>query len=205
MPQTQKKSTPATQAQKHETQNNEPSKTLFLDRDGVVNVDHGYVSQPKAFEFIDGVFTACKQFQDAGYKIVIITNQSGIGRGYYSEQDFHALTDWMVAEFKKNDVDILAVYYCPHHPVKANAPYLQECDCRKPQPGMLLQAINQHNLSPNNSIMIGDKAPDMQAAIAAGIKHKYLVNSGQSFSSDVEELADAVFADLPAAANAILL
>jgi len=192
------------QAEKHKVKNDEPGKTLFLDRDGVVNVDHGYVSQPKDFEFIDGVFSACKQFQDAGYKIVIITNQSGIGRGYYSEQDFAELTTWMVEQFKKYGVDILAVYYCPHHPVKANAPYLQECDCRKPQPGMLLQAINEHKLSPNSSIMIGDKASDMQAASAAGIQHKYLVSSGQSFSSETEKLADKVFADLPAAASALL-
>lgn len=180
------------------------NKTLFLDRDGVVNVDHGYVSKPKDFEFIDGVFSACKQFQDAGFQIVIVTNQSGIGRGYYSEQDFHALTKWMVAEFKNNGVDILAVYYCPHHPVKANAPYLKQCDCRKPKPGMLLKAINEHSLNPDLSIMIGDKASDMQAAIGAGVKHKYLVNSGQAFSSETEQLADKVFQDLPAAAKSIL-
>jgi D-glycero-D-manno-heptose 1,7-bisphosphate phosphatase len=176
------------------------NKTLFLDRDGVVNVDHGYVSQPKDFEFISGVFSACKQFQDAGYQIVIVTNQSGIGRGYYSEQDFAELTTWMVEQFKNNGVDILAVYYCPHHPVKANAPYLKECDCRKPKPGMLLKAISEHSLNPDLSIMIGDKASDMQAAIAAGIKHKYLVNSGQSFPPEAEELADEIFQDLPAAA-----
>jgi D-glycero-D-manno-heptose 1,7-bisphosphate phosphatase len=181
------------------------SKTLFLDRDGVVNVDHGYVSQPKDFEFIDGVFSACKQFQDAGYKIVIITNQSGIGRGYYSEQDFAKLTDWMVEQFKNNAVDILAVYYCPHHPVKANAPYLIDCDCRKPQPGMLLQAINEHNLNPNTSIMIGDKASDMQAATAAGIQRKFLVSSGQLFNDEAKALADDVFTDLTDVASTILI
>ena len=98
-------------------------KTLFLDRDGVVNVDHGYIYQPEKFEFIDGVFDACRAFQQAGFEIVIITNQSGIGRGYYTEQDFHQLTDWMKSEFQRQGIEILDVYFCPHHPKHAQAPY----------------------------------------------------------------------------------
>jgi len=179
-------------------------KTLFLDRDGVVNVDHGYIYQPEKFEFIDGVFEACEAFQLAGYEIVIITNQSGIGRGYYTEQDFHHLTGWMKQEFLRRGIQILDVYFCPHHPKKAKAPYLKECDCRKPKPGMLLSAIERHGLDPERSIMVGDKPSDMQAAENAGIGHKYLVTSGQSLSSQDRLLADDVFTCLPDLANSLL-
>ena len=180
------------------------AKALFLDRDGVVNVDHGYVSQPQDFEFIPGVFSACQRFQQAGYKIVIVTNQSGIGRGYYSETDFNQLTKWMIQEFKSHHVDISAVYFCPHHPTNAAPEYLQECDCRKPKPGMLLQAISQLGIDPNSSIMIGDKSSDMLAATSAGVGCKYLVKSGQRFTEQVEQLADGVFDDLASAAKSLL-
>lgn len=175
-------------------------KTLFLDRDGVVNIDHGYLYKPEQFEFIDGVFEACKLFQQAGYNIVIITNQSGIGRGYYTEQDFHNLTSWMVAEFKKQGIQILDVFFCPHHPVKAQAPYLKDCNCRKPAPGMLLNAIDKHQLDPKSSIMVGDKGSDMKAAIHAGLGHKFLVTSGQTLSEQDVLLADHVYPSLPALA-----
>ncbi|WP_341205883.1 D-glycero-beta-D-manno-heptose 1,7-bisphosphate 7-phosphatase [uncultured Psychrosphaera sp.] len=184
--------------------NTEYKKALFLDRDGVVNVDHGYVSEPKDFEFIQGVFEACKQFQEAGYQIVIITNQSGIGRGYYTEQEFEELSAWMTEQFKFNGVDILAVYHCPHHPTKANPPYLLQCDCRKPNPGMLFQAMQEHRLDPEISIMIGDKKSDIEAAKNAGIKQRFLVNSGQSLTSDGMSLADGTYADLLSAANDLL-
>lgn len=179
-------------------------KALFLDRDGVVNVDHGYVSKPQDFEFIDGVFSACQRFQQAGYKIVIVTNQSGIGRGYYSEADFNQLTEWMVQAFKSHQVDISAVYFCPHHPTNAKPEYLQECDCRKPEPGMLLQAIAEFGIDPNSSIMVGDKSSDMLAAASAGIGNKYLVKSGQCFAKQVEKLADGVFDDLASVAESLL-
>lgn len=184
--------------------NPEYKKALFLDRDGVVNVDHGYVSNPKDFEFIHGVFDACKQFQIAGYQIVIITNQSGIGRGYYTEQEFEELSAWMIEQFKLNGVDITAVYHCPHHPTKANPPYLLQCDCRKPNPGMLFQAMHELRLDPESSIMIGDKPSDIQAAKNAGIKQRFLVNSGQSLTTEDSALADGTFDDLASAAKHIL-
>ena len=180
------------------------NKALFLDRDGVINIDHGYIYQPEKFEFIEGVFEACRQFQNAGYKIIVVTNQSGIGRGYYSEQDFHKLTAWMVEQFKQNQVDILDVYFCPHHPEKANPPYKQNCDCRKPQPGMLLQGLAEYSLNPKTSIMVGDKCSDMKAAIAAEFGHKYLVTSGQTLSEQDQVLADGTYASLPDLAKAIL-
>ena len=180
------------------------AKAVFLDRDGVVNVDHGYVSESEKFEFIDGVFTACKRFYDAGYLIVIVTNQSGIGRGYYDEMQFEDLSDWMVEQFTQHGVPIASVHYCPHHPEQANKAYLKACDCRKPQPGMLLDAIKQHNIDPALSVMVGDKVSDMGAARSANVQHKFLVRSGQTFSDQAIESADAVYDDLLAVAKAFL-
>lgn len=179
-------------------------KALFLDRDGVVNVDHGYLYKSEQFEFIDGVFEACKAFQDAGFDIVIVTNQSGIGRGYYTEQDFHALTKWMVKEFAKQGVDILDVQFCPHHPEKAIAKYLQDCECRKPAPGMLLKAINEFGIDPKASIMVGDKSSDMQAAENAGVGQKFLVETGKVLTESSKASADDVFSNLKAIADSLL-
>jgi D-glycero-D-manno-heptose 1,7-bisphosphate phosphatase len=179
-------------------------KAVFLDRDGVINVDHAYVHKPEDFEFIDGVFEACQAFQAKGFKIIVVTNQSGIGRGYYDEAQFQTLTSWMCEQFKQRNVHIAGVYFCPHHPEKANAPYLKECDCRKPFPGMLLQAAAEHNLDLANSVMVGDKGSDMEAAIAAGIPTRLLVRSGQSFSERCISKATQVIesiAEAPALVN----
>lgn len=173
-------------------------KVLFLDRDGVINIDHGYLYKAQDFEFIDGVFEACLAFQNAGYEIVVITNQSGIARGYYSEQDFQTLTTWMTEQFNRAGISILDVFYCPHHPEKGHAPYVTHCDCRKPEPGMLLKAIEKHNIDPKSSIMVGDKSSDMLAATKAKIGEKYLVQSGQAFSNEAAQHADAVYPDLKA-------
>jgi len=175
------------------------NKAVFLDRDGVVNVDHAYVYKIEEFEFIDGVFEACKQFQACGYQIVIVTNQSGIGRGYYTEQDFHVLTKWMVEQFKQHDIEISKVYFCPHHPTKGIADYQQDCDCRKPKPGMLLQGVKELSLDASECIMFGDKGSDMLAAKAAGFKKKILVKSGQSLTEQELSLADEVWNSLDCA------
>lgn len=176
-------------------------KAVFLDRDGVVNVDHAYVYKIDDFEFIAGVFEACQLFQAAGYKIVIVTNQSGIGRGYYTEQDFHTLTDWMVVQFKQHNVEISKVYFCPHHPTKGVAQYKQQCDCRKPKPGMLLQGVKELGLDPSKCIMFGDKGSDMLAAKAAGFSKKILVQSGQSIDAQTITLADDVWQSLNCASE----
>lgn len=152
-------------------------KALFLDRDGIINLDFGYVHQSKDFEFIDGIFDLCRYAQDMGYEIYVITNQAGIARGYYTVEDFKQLTEWMVAEFAKEDVTINNVYFCPHHPEKGVNEFVKKCKCRKPAPGMLMKAQKEHDIDLGHSIFIGDKVSDMEAAEAAGIHNKVLVES----------------------------
>ncbi len=171
-------------------------KALFLDRDGVINIDHGYVSSPEQFEFIEDVFSVCRRFYDNGFKIFVITNQSGIGRGYYDEAQFLALSNWMREQFSKHGIVISDVKFCPHHPTNALAPYLKDCDCRKPQPGMINEVIAEYDIDPSTSIFVGDKKSDMLAASSANVHHKYLVESGQTFSDQDAKTADKVFKNL---------
>lgn len=178
------------------------NKALFLDRDGVINVDHGYVCQPEQFEFIEGVFDACLTFQQLGYRLIVVTNQSGIARGYYTEAQFHRLTAWMCEQFAIHGVQIDGVYHCPHHPSQGVAPYVQRCTCRKPAPGLLLQAIAEHGIDPAQSIMVGDKADDMRAAASAGVGLRILVQSGQAFTAEEARTSHAVWPSLYAFARA---
>ncbi len=153
------------------------NKALFLDRDGIINIDHGYVFQKENFEFVEGIFELCQEAMAKGYLLIVITNQSGIGRGKYTAEQFLVLTQWMKAQFKLNNVVIDDVFYCPHHPVKAVGEYLKECDCRKPEPGMILAAAQKHHIDLKQSIFIGDKTSDMQAAENAGIHNRILLTS----------------------------
>ncbi|NMP17745.1 D-glycero-beta-D-manno-heptose 1,7-bisphosphate 7-phosphatase [Thalassotalea sp. Y01] len=164
------------------------NKALFLDRDGIINVDHGYVYKAADFEFVDGIFTLCQKANEKGYDIFVITNQSGIARGLYSEQDFFELSRWMSERFAEHDVIIKDVYFCPHHPVKGNAPYKKQCQCRKPEPGMILKAAQQHNIDLQNSIFIGDKTSDMVAAQRAGIESRVLVSSRYHQDDDIDAI-----------------
>ena len=171
-------------------------RAVFLDRDGVLNVDNGYVSQVDDFEFIEGVIEACKKLKDKGYLLVLITNQSGIARGYFSEEQFHTLTEWMDWSLADRGVDLDGIYYCPHHAEKGLGEYKIDCDCRKPKPGMLLSAIEELNIDVTRSILVGDKTADIQAGVAAGVKTNYLVRTGKEISAEGESLATGVFADL---------
>ena len=147
-------------------------KALFLDRDGVINVEKEYLYKIEDFEFIDGIFDLCEHYQDLGYIIVVVTNQSGIAREYYTEKDYHLLTEWMIQEFKKRDIIITKVYHCPHHP-KIN----KKCRCRKPEPGMILNAKDEFNIDLAHSLMVGDKERDIEAALNAGINETYLFDA----------------------------
>jgi len=144
-------------------------RALFLDRDGVINVDHGYVCAPERTEFIDGIFELCRAARRAGHLLVVITNQAGIGRGYYSEQQFLDYMDWMCAEFQQRGAPLDAVYHCPHHPTDAVGEYRRECDCRKPAPGMILRAARELGLDLARSTLVGDKPSDIAAGRTAGV------------------------------------
>jgi len=146
-------------------------KTIFIDRDGVINQEVNYLSKVEDFEFIDEVFKTCFYLRSLGFEIIVVTNQSGIARGYYSIDDFKALTYWMIDQFKLNNVDILDVLFCPHSPES-------NCTCRKPKPGMFFEAKNKHNINMYDSWMIGDSERDIIAASLAGIKNTILVRSG---------------------------
>ncbi len=154
------------------------NKAVFLDRDGVVNVEKDYLYKVEDFEFIDGIFELCRHYIDFGYMIFIVTNQSGIARGYYSEDDFEHLSLWMTEQFAKNSIEIKKIYHCPHHPDISG-----ECECRKPKSGMLLAAQKEFDVDLENSIMIGDKERDIQAGLNAGLKETYMFDESGSVKS----------------------
>ena len=142
---------------------------LFLDRDGVINIDHGYVCKSENLDFVEGVFELVINANACGYHVIVVTNQAGIGRGYYSEADFYALTDWMRAQFLVRGARIDAIYFCPDHPEHGLGAYRRESVFRKPSPGMLLKAAVDLSIDLPRSVLIGDKDSDIKAGAAAGI------------------------------------
>jgi len=152
-------------------------KALFLDRDGVINVEKNYVYKTDDFEFIEGIFELTREAQDKGYLLIIITNQAGIGRGYYTEADFQQLTDWMVEQFVAKGVTINAVYFCPFHPEAGIGDYKKPSMDRKPNPGMLFQARDKYQLDLSQCMLIGDKMSDIQAGRNAGLNSLLLLST----------------------------
>jgi D-glycero-D-manno-heptose 1,7-bisphosphate phosphatase len=146
-----------------------PRPALFLDRDGVINIEKNYVHLIEDFEFNEGIFDLCRVALKKNMPIVVVTNQSGIGRGYYSEEQFHILTDWMKERFEEMGAPITAVYYCPDHPEFGIGHYKKDSFNRKPNPGMILRARDDLNLDLSRSMLIGDKLSDIIAAKNAGI------------------------------------
>lgn len=144
-------------------------RALFLDRDGVININHGYVHSVDNFDFIDGIFDVVRTAHANNLKVVVVTNQAGIGRGFYSVQQFHQLTSWMCKEFINAGAPIDKVYFSPFHPTEGLGEYKKDDFSRKPNPGMILQAQQELGLDLGNSMLIGDKARDIQAGIAAGL------------------------------------
>jgi D-glycero-D-manno-heptose 1,7-bisphosphate phosphatase len=145
------------------------ARALFLDRDGVINVDKGYVHRIEDFEFVPGIFDLCASARDLGFLAVVVTNQAGIGRGYYTEADFRHLTAWMLDQFRAHGVDIAHVYHCPYHPTAGIGEYRRESFDRKPNPGMFLKARDDLTLDLRASVLVGDKDSDMAAGRAAGV------------------------------------
>jgi D-glycero-D-manno-heptose 1,7-bisphosphate phosphatase len=155
------------------------NRAAFLDRDGVINRDHGYVYRWEDFEFMPDALAGMRRLQDAGFKLIVVTNQSGIARGYYSEAQYQALTErWVRAASESAGVQVAAVYHCPHHPEGSIPEWRMACECRKPQPGMILRAQREHGLDLPSSVLLGDSPRDLEAAEAAGVARSLLVNEG---------------------------
>lgn len=170
----------------------------FLDRDGVINIDHGYVYRREDFQFVPGTLEAARLLVQQGFALVVVTNQSGIGRGLYSEVAFHLLSAWMAEQFAAAGAPLAGVYFCPHHPSDAQGEFRRECDCRKPAPGLLLRAAQELKLDLARSVMFGDKRSDLEAAQAAGVAQRVLLGTDGITppADDARELATACFASL---------
>lgn len=152
-----------------------PRRALFLDRDGVVNEEVGYLFRPEDIRFVPGIDSLCRTAQSLGYRLFIVTNQAGIGRGYYSEADFMGLMEWMRDELGGQGVHIDEVYFCPFHPEHGVGGYKREHEDRKPGTGMLRRAATEFGVSLADSVMVGDRCTDIGAANAAGLRQAFLM------------------------------
>ena len=150
-------------------------RALFLDRDGILNEEIGYLYRPEDVRWVQGAASLCRTAQSLGYKLIVITNQSGIARGLYTEADFHTLMDFMRAELDREHVHLDAVYFCPFHPRHGIGHYQREHEDRKPGPGMLHRAAREHALDLSRSVLVGDRCSDIAAAHAAGLPHAFLL------------------------------
>ena len=170
--------TPCLSNIQHPTSNIQTTRpAIFFDRDGVLNVDVNYLYKAEDFQWIPGAKETIKYYNDQGYLVFVVTNQSGVARGYYSESDVHSLHQWMQQELAAAGARIDAFYHCPHHVQGSVAEYRLDCGCRKPAPGLILQAMEQWKVNKKQSLLIGDKPSDVEAAQAAGIKG-YLFSGG---------------------------
>ncbi|MCU4157223.1 HAD family hydrolase [Carboxylicivirga sp. A043] len=152
------------------------NKAVFIDRDGVINNDEGhyYIYKVKDFKLNPGIIEGLKLLQDAGFKLFVITNQGGVAKGEYTEDDVEMVHGHFLQMMFDNDIRITDIYYCPHHES------LEACDCRKPQPGMILQAMEEHQIDKNNSYLIGDADRDVEAGNAAGLKQSFKIEKNSS-------------------------
>ncbi|MCA9177783.1 MAG: D-glycero-beta-D-manno-heptose 1,7-bisphosphate 7-phosphatase [Planctomycetales bacterium] len=166
-----------------------------MDRDGVLNEDRGFVHRREDFHLLPGVRESLRALSDAGWALVVVTNQSGIGRGLYELADFHRLTEWMCRDFARAGAPLSGVYFCPHHPDA-------HCRCRKPAPGLLLEAAYELGLSLADSWLVGDRLTDLEAGRLAGVPRRVLVHA--CAASDQLHEGDQVAADLAAATQKIL-
>ena len=176
----------------------------FIDRDGVLNEERAFVHRIEDFAFVPGAIEALRALRTAGYLLVVITNQSGIARGLYSEADYLALTGHMREALQGAGVTLDAVEHCPH---LADAPverYRVDCDCRKPKPGMLTRAIRALDIDAPASFIVGDRLSDVDAGRAAGIGRRFLVRTGHPLSEEAMAAADAVYDDLLACVKSVL-
>lgn len=171
-------------------------KAVFIDRDGVLNEERAFVCRPEDFVFIPGAIEALRLLQTADYRLVVVTNQSGIARGLYTEADYLALTAHMRASLRAAGIHLDAVEHCPHLPDAPVARYRLDCECRKPKPGMLLRAIRTLDIDPQRSFLVGDRLSDLEAGRAAGVGRCFLVRTGYALPAEAMERADGVYPDL---------
>lgn len=163
-------------------------RAAFIDRDGVLNEDHGYVCRAEDFHWLPGAVQALQELQRAGYALVVVTNQSGIGRGLYTAADMDTLHHHMRAQLQHHGVTVDGIYACPHHPDAALPAYRLACHCRKPQPGMVLQAARELGLDLAASCLFGDKPSDIEAGRSAGVGRSWLVHGPDGLARAVDEL-----------------
>lgn len=167
------------------------NRALFLDRDGVINEDYGYVHKIEDFHFREGIFDVCRAAQQARMKIIVVTNQAGIGRGFYNSSDYRVVTEYMISRFASENAQIASVYHCPYHPRAGLGHFKYNSFDRKPYPGMLIQACRDHHINPSLSIMIGDKDTDKLAAACLCVKY-YLDSKLASWQKDALRLIASI-------------
>ena len=167
---------------------------LFLDRDGVININHGHVHKIENFDFIEGIFDLVKKANGLAMPVIIITNQGGIGRGLYSEDVFHTLMNTVIELFKEHGAVIDDVYFCPNHPEHGVGQYKQPSYYRKPEPGMILMAAKDHGLDLSKSVFVGDKRTDMEAGKSAGVGELFLFSETEKHhqAHSISSLNDVV-------------
>ncbi len=166
-------------------------RAVFLDRDGTINVEKDYLHRIEDFEFIPGAPEAIKRLKDAGFLVIVVTNQSGVARGYFGIAEVELLHRHMQGELAKHGTSVDGFYICPHHPTQGTGEYLRDCDCRKGKPGMLLEAAAEHEIDLTSSFMVGDKVADIEAGEAAGCS-SLLVLTGYGHQSSSEMSAQRV-------------
>ncbi|MBB5342210.1 D-glycero-alpha-D-manno-heptose-1,7-bisphosphate 7-phosphatase [Tunturibacter empetritectus] len=163
-------------------------RALFLDRDGVVNEEVGYLHRAEEVRFVDGIFSLCRTAVGLGYRLIVVTNQAGIARGYYSEADFHNLMTFMRAELHAEGVELDAVYFCPFHPEHGVGEYKREHEDRKPGTGMLRRGVAEFGVVLSESVMVGDRCSDVAAANAAGLRQAFLIGGTETAGCSGEHL-----------------
>ncbi len=180
-------------------------RAVFLDRDGTINVERDYLYRIEDFEFIPGAPEAIRRLREAGFLVIVVTNQSGVARGYYSLEDVERLHRHIQDELARTGAGIDGFYVCPHHPTEGVGEFRRECDCRKGQPGMLLLAAAEQGIDLSASYMVGDKQVDVDAGLSAGCR-ALLVRTGYG-AQEAEKLAESqipIVDDLPQAVERIL-
>lgn len=155
-------------------------RALFLDRDGVINHEVGYLHRIEDVRFVDGIFSLCRTAAGLGYRLIVVTNQAGIARGFYSEADFDLLMAWMRDAFRAEGVELDAVYYCPYHPEHGVGEYKREHEDRKPGTGMLRRGVREFGVELRHSVMVGDRCSDVAAANAAELRQAFLISGTET-------------------------